>query len=298
MHKKHNPFQSGDTLIAVDSSYLIFHRFHATLSYWNRQSKDHMEDESLTDEFILMMKKKMYETINNLKREFKNPKFLFALDCPKKKIWRNDLKNDYKANRTYKAGTGQAMEIMINYIKQLYPENVVSIDSVEADDIIAISALVSNYPKIVIISGDNDFCQLINSKVSLRKLEKTKTIVKEKPENCLLIKIIMGDKSDNIPPIKYGIGSKRAEMYASNKDLLNELINSDENIKNQFNLNKKLIDFTQIPEDHKQTIMNDVSSLINYIPIEKNIINKNLVYLNNQQSLDGWMIPKKTCKPK
>jgi 5'-3' exonuclease len=297
MHKKQSPFHNGDTLITVDTSYLIFHRFHATLSYWNRQGKSHIENESLTDEFILMMKKKMYETLNNLKREFKNSKFLFALDCPKKKIWRNDFKNDYKANRTYKQGTGQAMEIMINYIKQLYPEHIVSIDSVEADDIIAISTITSNYPKILIISGDNDFCQLINSKISLRKLEKTKTIEKEKPDNCLLIKIIMGDKSDNIPPIKYGIGSKKAEMYATNPELLNELLSNDENVQKQFNLNKKLIDFTQIPENFKDNIMNNVSKIITYIPVESNAIGKESI-LKNQQCLDGWMIPKKTYKPR
>ena len=67
--------------------------------------------------------------------------FLFALDCPKKNIWRNSLKNDYKANRTYKPGTGQAMEKMTDYIKQLHTESIISIDSVEADDIFAISDL-------------------------------------------------------------------------------------------------------------------------------------------------------------
>jgi hypothetical protein len=64
----------------------------------------------------------------------------------------------------------------------------------------------------------------------------------------LLFKIIFGDKSDNIPKIQQGLQKPMALKIAlmNDEDRMTYLISN--NAIDSFNLNKKLIDFTEIPE--------------------------------------------------
>ena len=61
-------------------------------------------------------------------------------------------------------------------------------------------------------------------------------------------KIIIGDKSDNIPKIQNGLQKSTALKIAlmNDEDRMAYLISNK--IIDNFNLNKKLIDFTEIPE--------------------------------------------------
>ena len=106
---------------------------------------------------------------------------------------------------------------LVHYLKCL-PIRTVSIDKSEADDIIAFYSthLVEKYnSKVVIVSSDKDFLQLVNDDVTVwRPMEKTyytKQLIKEKhgclAENFILYKVLMGDNSDKIPGIK-GLGEK------------------------------------------------------------------------------------------
>ena len=106
---------------------------------------------------------------------------------------------------------------LVHYLKCL-PIRTVSIDKSEADDIIAFYSthLVEKYnSKVVIVSSDKDFLQLVNNDVTVwRPMEKTyytKQLIEEKhgclAENFILYKVLMGDNSDKIPGIK-GLGEK------------------------------------------------------------------------------------------
>lgn len=91
---------------------------------------------------------------------------------------------------------------------------------VEADDIAAYlsSHLKSKYDKVWLISSDKDWDLLINDKVSrfsyvTRKeitIENWETHYSYKPEDHISIKVLMGDKGDNVLGVE-GIGIKRAE---------------------------------------------------------------------------------------
>jgi len=107
---------------------------------------------------------------------------------------------------------------VIQYLKTL-PVKTVSIDKVEADDIIA--HLCSILPKqeedkIFIVSSDKDFIQLINKNVIVyRPMEKefyTRDTVREKfnmsPSNFIIYKTLMGDNSDKVKGVK-GLGEKK-----------------------------------------------------------------------------------------
>ena len=106
---------------------------------------------------------------------------------------------------------------VIQYLKTL-PVKTVSIDKVEADDIIAyLCNKVINDPKdkAFIVSSDKDFIQLVNDNVIVyRPMEKeyyTKQTVIDKykmsPKNFILHKTLLGDNSDKIKGIK-GLGEK------------------------------------------------------------------------------------------
>ena len=106
---------------------------------------------------------------------------------------------------------------LIHYLRCLPVRNV-SIDKAEADDIIAYYAdlLPKKYnSKVIIISSDKDFLQLVDENVTVfRPMEKTfyqKQTIEDKfgilPENFILYKTLLGDSSDKIAGIK-GLGEK------------------------------------------------------------------------------------------
>ena len=106
---------------------------------------------------------------------------------------------------------------LIHYLKCL-PVKTLSLDKVEADDIIAyLSNILPNKhnSQVFIVSNDKDFVQLVDEKVILfRPGDKeyyTKKMVKEKfgvlAENFILYKTLLGDQSDKVAGVK-GLGEK------------------------------------------------------------------------------------------
>ena len=106
---------------------------------------------------------------------------------------------------------------VIQYLKTL-PVKTVSIDKVEADDIISyLCNKVINKPedKAFIVSSDKDFIQLVNDNVIVyRPMEKEyyteQTVIdkyKMSPKNFILHKTLLGDNSDKIKGVK-GLGEK------------------------------------------------------------------------------------------
>ena len=106
---------------------------------------------------------------------------------------------------------------IIQYLKTL-PVRTISLDKVEADDVIAyLSKTLPTKPddRSFIVSSDKDFLQLIDhNTVVYRPMEReyyTEQTVKDKfnmtPHNFLLYKLLMGDSSDGINGIK-GLGPK------------------------------------------------------------------------------------------
>jgi len=106
---------------------------------------------------------------------------------------------------------------LIHYLKCL-PVKTISIDKLEADDIIAYLSkkLSTDYDsKVFIVSSDKDFIQLINDKIVVyRPVEKeyyTQSTVKERfgipASNFTIYKTLLGDASDKVKGIK-GLGDK------------------------------------------------------------------------------------------
>jgi 5'-3' exonuclease len=124
---------------------------------------------------------------------------------------------------------------IIEYLQTL-PVKVISLDRVEADDIIAhLSSVLPQKEdeKVFIVSSDKDYLQLVSKQVIVyRPIEKeffTESVVKEKfgldPHNFILMKTLLGDASDALPGIK-GLGPKT--LFKKFPELTNEHLSFDD----------------------------------------------------------------------
>lgn len=148
-------------------------------------------------------------------------------------INRKNLLPEYKSNRNitritnwdifeslddeHAAKVDQVVRL-IHYL-QCLPVKTLSLDKVEADDIIAHLAikLSSNYgSKVFIVSSDKDFIQLVDENIIVyRPIEKdyytTDTVIEKfgiSAANFILYKVLMGDASDKVAGVK-GLGEKK-----------------------------------------------------------------------------------------
>lgn len=127
--------------------------------------------------------------------------------------------------------------------------NIVVLENkeLEADDIIAI--LVEKYKnedEIVIVSNDKDIFQLIDKNVKIFLHNKKIFASISNKEEFLKKLICLGDKSDNIFPIKKKMGEKTYEKIKHEIDILLKI---DEDFRNKFEFNRKMIDFSYIPKE-------------------------------------------------
>lgn len=160
---------------------------------------------------------------------------------------------------------------LIYYLKTL-PLDLISIDKIEADDVIGyITGKLDG--EITIMSSDKDYLQLVSEKISVYSPTKKKFYDRElvlnefgvTPKNFLTQKILLGDSGDNVPGVK-GLGSKTmlkafpelgTEQEISLDDILSKcegkkkIFESIKNYEFQLRINKRLMDLKDpnIPEE-------------------------------------------------
>lgn len=244
-----------ETYLFIDLSYFIFYLYYSKKKYLECQKMD--TENLINNKYFLELFSNFEKKIEEIKKKLKldnNIKIIFAKDCRRKDIWRNEIFPNYKQNRKINVEVGDFFLYTYNNIIEKY--NYIEMEKCEADDIIGIltKELCKNN-KIYIITDDLDYLQLLDENVKIYNLKyknlEEKSIGRDKD---LLKKIILGDKSDNIPSIHKKLGEKTAEKYLNNiKELEKKLL--DENIKKQYELNKKLIDMNLIPTKYINNII-------------------------------------------
>jgi DNA polymerase-1 len=145
---------------------------------------------------------------------------------------RKKLLPEYKDNRTsHKKITkwdqfatvedeqySMAMQLsrLYEYLEKL-PVTIIIVDNIEADDVISyLTKSIFTENEIYIASGDQDFLQLVDDRVSIWSATKKKMYTPQMvledygiPHyNFLIYKALIGDKSDNVKGIK-GLGPKK-----------------------------------------------------------------------------------------
>ena len=111
--------------------------------------------------------------------------------------------------------------------------------------------------KINIITSDKDYLQLAGPQVNIFNLAYkniTDSTLGGNAEADLFCKIVMGDTSDNITSVLRKCGPKTALKCYKDKSYFDERMKK-ENAYEKFELNKKMIDFTCIPQKYKDEFM-------------------------------------------
>ena len=255
------------TYILIDLSYFIFYRYFALIGWWKLANEDDplgtpIENPVFVEKFKKTFIDKLKEIPKKLnlksksKSESDNFTIIVASDCPRVNIWRHSLYDKYKENRVYddKFLGGPFFKLGFDIIDELKIQRL-SHQFLEGDDCIAIftkDLLVLNPDYTVyIIANDMDYLQLAADNVKLINL-KYKYLTDSKkwsgnPKKDLFCKIVMGDKSDDIPSIFKKCGPKTAEKYYENPELFQKQLEKEDAYE-KYERNKKLIDFNEIPE--------------------------------------------------
>lgn len=246
-----------DTYLFIDLSYFIFYLYYARKKYF--EFKEKSLDNLINNEEFMDGFKKFDIKINQIKKKLNlpdNTKVIFGKDCKRKEIWRNEIYPNYKKSRAVNNEVGDFFIYTYEHIinNYTYIEN----NHCEADDIIGIlTKHLYNDNMIYIITGDHDYLQLLyneNVKIYNMKFKDLREKSCGNNQTDLMLKILMGDNSDNIYPIHKKLGPKTAMKYIENNELLLQKF-EDEEIKNNYDLNKKLIDMNEIPSNYIEEIL-------------------------------------------
>ena len=249
-------FASNTPIIVIDNSYYVFNRYYATIRWFKQKDETNDIDHKAiieNKEFIIAFIKHFEADIKKLLRKFKTNKsnIVFCIDCPRSAIWRNNIYDKYKQSRVKKDNfNSDIFDLFEDYLsKNEY--KTCKYDNLEADDIAyLIQNKLNKIAKIVIITNDGDYLQMYSNNVRIFNMQFKDLSLKinYSPSIELLLKIIMGDKSDNISKIQNGMRKDNAIKIALMNDEDRNIFLNKNNINDAFKLNKTLIDFNEIPE--------------------------------------------------
>lgn len=258
-------------IILIDTSYFIFYRYFSTLKWYQFQDKAVVYETITEDEDF--MKAFYKHTLSDLTKVCKTWKtsmsqIIFCCDCTRESIWRNSFTEGYKGNRIQNPQFNpQIFTKFYSYIQDTHHR--ISIDNLEADDVACLTKKLIREiggKEIVIITNDNDYLQLIDEQTKIYNMTgKGNDIAKRScgdPKKDLKIKIIMGDKSDNILPIHKGIGAITANKLASLCDEELETYLIEKGCKSMYDNNRLLIDFEMIPAENIEDFKSKVDIIL------------------------------------
>lgn len=172
------------------------------------------------------------KSVGALIRQYNPTRCIIVFDGKNGSQRRKKLYSNYKAGRTFKINVNRAehmkqsddkeMENMrhqfarLSMYLQTLPISVLSVDNIEADDVIGyIATEIYKDSDIIISSSDKDFLHLINERVKVWQPVKKQLMDKDKvlekyeipAHNLLVFRAFDGDGSDNIPGVN-GVGRK------------------------------------------------------------------------------------------
>lgn len=225
--------------IIFDGNYLFHRNFSIFSTYYRGQDMcEVLED----DENRQVLLRKCVIDLCYTVRRFENVnKVAFVIDSSS---WRHKVYDDYKYSLTrVRDPFYKHFLTCLNMFEELLRKKgiiVSRVNGAEGDDLLYVWSLYFGYcldEELLIITGDSDIRQVITPNVSLfnnnsknlrlfcipekevywtEKVETDIMVEAVNPFEILLYKVIMGDKSDNIPKLKRGFGDKRFEKFLEN----------------------------------------------------------------------------------
>ena len=193
-------------LILVDGSSYLYRAFHALPPLTNSKGLP----TGAVKGVINMMRR--------LQKDYPDSTTAVIFDA-KGKTFRDEIYSDYKANRPPMPDELRSQIQPIYEVIRAMGMPLISIEGVEADDVIGTYAVQATERKqpVVVSTGDKDIAQLVNEHISLvntmtdTELDREGVIAKFgiPPELIIDFLALLGDKSDNIPGVP-GVGEKTA----------------------------------------------------------------------------------------
>lgn len=281
--------------LLVDCSYVTYHSMFSTIKTFTEQFSDLCPKEMLEKggkapdfdpadhpEYLAILKERFDRAVMTSPLKvypFIEPKnIVFARDCPKKDIWRIEHYPEYKQERRDAKADDKPFSFKgtFRYIYdtlipgyQAEGSIIVGAPCSEGDDVIA--TLIKNKvsDNFIILASDRDLLQLVNDNVVMinvageditfaRELElpqETLDQVDFDGKKYILIKAMMGDRSDGIAQIHTRCGKKTAIKYFFDKELLREKMHVYPEIPEIIKTNLKIMDFDYIPQEVNDAIM-------------------------------------------
>jgi len=270
--------------VLVDSSYVTYFVASSVFSWYKREFGTPTIkpwDPSSDDEYVKVFDKQfLYKIIRAINKEcplLDRSRIVFAVDCPKSTIWRNDFHQQYKIRRKeakkedreidYGKMFTRVRDVLLPSLAEEFGCKVIGNQHAEGDDVLAILAkhLTDRSEDVVIVTCDNDLLQVGLTVIDLMGKKKDLNEIMRRKYNFdkdfewttakfKLLKALMGDGGDDVPAITKGMGPKTAFKYVKDLNLLRELLSSSKELKDAFDRNVMLTDLNAIP----QTITEDV----------------------------------------
>ena len=207
-------------LTLVDGSYYLFRAYHAMPGFTNAENEPTGA---------------IFGVINMLRKLIRDeqPDYFAVVFDAKGKTFRNDLYPEYKANRPPAPSDLVAQIAPLHEIIRALGVPLLSIDNVEADDVIATLAVQATQAglKTLVSTGDKDLAQIVNDDIHLiNTMSNTRYAragVIEKygvpPERIVDYLALIGDTSDNVPGIPK-VGPKTAVKWLTEYGTLDDII--------------------------------------------------------------------------
>ena len=293
---------STDVLIVIDSSYFRYFTAFGTISKFQKDYSEEAAvwikpieecDQSNLPNLLncetfkrLLVKQTMrrLETIDYIaKANFQDAMdsadkidIIFAMDDRLKNNFRLALYPSYKGQRklikrqfNIFAITDYITDIIFKDldVESKYGYQMVKVPGAEGDDVIATTLMnfKDRYAQVMLVASDHDFLQIDG----VRQFDMLGKEIKRElggnevsADEFLLGKILMGDKSDNIQQVFSKCGPKTAYKLVKDKELLKKKLQESQDAVKQFSLNKKIISFSEIPEELSRAIIEEVNNKV------------------------------------
>ncbi|MFT5220098.1 MAG: DNA polymerase-1 [Gammaproteobacteria bacterium] len=197
----------------------------------------------------------IYGVLNMLRKLIKDekPDRIGVVFDAKGKTFRNEIYDQYKANRPPMPDDLRVQIEPLHEIIKAQGFPLICVEGVEADDIIgtmSVQATALDY-QVLISTGDKDMAQLVNGNVGLINTMNNKYLdddgVLEKfqvrPDQIIDYLALMGDSSDNIPGVPK-VGPKTAAKWIAEYGSLQGVLDNADKIKGKVGENlRDSIDF-------------------------------------------------------
>ena len=251
-------------MIIVDINQIMISNLMVTI---------HRDNLELSEDLVRHM---VLNSLRGHNKKFKKQYGDMVIACDSGNVWRRQAFPNYKAGRKETREKSEHDWTMIfdilskvkDEIKTFLPYKVIEVESVEADDIIAVLCRRTN-EKVLILSGDKDFIQLHNDRIKQYNPVLNKFVGQgENPSLYIREHILKGDRSDGIPNVlsddNVFIEGRRQRPLSKKKieAWCNEIVPTfNEEEQKNYDRNKKLIDLSCLPKDIEDKINNEFNDV-------------------------------------